>query len=540
MAVSPELIFTGARVFLGDDQTFAEAVAVTDGRISAVGGAEVRDLAGPGTRIFDCAGGLLLPGFQDAHVHPVQGGMELLACDLSSATTEQETLDTVAEYARTHPDVPWILGGGWSMAAFPGGTPTAAALDAVVSDRPCFLPNRDHHSGWVNSVALELAGITRDTPDPTDGRIERDAEGNPTGTLHEGAMDLLGHHVPTPTTEDTLAGLLAAQQHLHSLGITAWQDAIVGTYANMNDPSQAYQQAEADGSLTARVVGALWWERERGTEQIEGLLERRDRLRGPQFNATSVKIMQDGVVETCTAAMLSPYCGRDTDGLSFIDPTALRDIVTRLDAEGFQVHIHAIGDRGIREALDALEAARIANGPNDNRHHIAHIEVIDPADLGRFQELDVVANMQALWAALEPQMVELVMPVLGEERSNLQYPFGELHRRATKLAAGSDWPVTSADPIAAIHTAVNRAHPGLEEPAFLPDQKLDLATALKAYTAGSAYVNHLDDTGTIEVGKLADLCVLDRDPFQLDPRDIHTCRVTATFVGGRQVYGSDS
>jgi predicted amidohydrolase YtcJ len=539
-----DLLFTNGRVWCGDAvRAYATSVAVSGGRILAVGHDELKDLAGPATEVVDLAGGLLLAGFQDAHVHPVQAGVELLSCDLSATTTREEALAHIASYAASRPDLGWITGGGWSMSAFAGGTPTASDLDDVVPGRPVFLVNRDHHSAWVNSRALGLAGIDRSTPDPQDGRIERLPDGSPSGSLHEGAMGLVGHLVP-PTTDDEMSdGLLAAQRHLHGLGITAWQDAIVGDYANLRDPASAYRRADAAGQLTARVVGALWWDRERGAEQIPDLVARRVEQGSPRFRPTSVKIMLDGVVETRTASMIEPYvdsrgCCTGDRGTSFIDPSALPGYVTALDAEGFQVHVHAIGDQAVRDTLDAFEAARAANGPNDHRHHMAHIEVVDPADLPRFRALGVVANMQPLWAAFEPQMTELAIPVLGRRRADLQYPFGELSASGATLAGGSDWPVTSANPLEGAHVAVNRRLPGSDEPVFLPHQRIDLATALGAYTAGSAYVNHLDETGTIAVGLLADLVVLDRDPFAAPPEEIAQARVLHTFIDGKRVYAA--
>lgn len=541
MTSAVETIFTGGTVFTGVSTAtgrVSTSVAVAGRRIVAVGGAEVLDLAGPDTVNVDLAGGLLIPGFQDAHIHPVQGGMELLACNLTDALSAAESLAAIGSYAAAHPGTGWILGGGWTMSHYAGGTPTAAELDQVVSDRPVFLPNRDHHSAWVNTVALRIAGITQDTPDPVDGRIERNRHGQPTGALHEGAMGLVSRHIPAPTQDMLLAGLLSAQRHLQALGITAWQDALVGDAPSVQDTTEVYLFAQASRQLTARVVGSLWWQRERGEDQIKELIERRDRLSGPQITANTIKIMQDGVVESRTAAMLQPYEGDGPtgSGLSFVDPVALRRYVTLLDAQGFQIHIHAIGDRAVREALDALEVTRETNGPNDHRHHLAHIEVIDPADVPRFAQLGVVANMQPLWAAYEPQMRQLTLPVLGEQRGALQYPFGDLVTSGARVAAGSDWPVTSANPVEGIHVAVNRVLPGAEEPVFVPHQRISLATALGAYTSGSAHVNHLDETGTIAVGKLADLVVLDRDPFSSPAEDIHQTRVRETYIDGRKVY----
>lgn len=545
-----DLVFTGGPVFTADAiRSRAGTVAVRAGRIVAAGHDEVRELIGPRTEVVDLAGRLLVPGFQDAHAHPVSGGLGLARCDLSGTATRQETLAAIDRYASSpeHAADDWILGGGWAMSAFAGGTPTAADLDSVVPDRPAFLPNRDAHGAWVNTAALRLAGIDASTSDPSDGRIERDERGRPTGTLHEGAMALVNRLIPPASEDDYFAALLRAQAHLHSLGITAWQDAIIGRYADFDDAGPTYLRAAAEGSLTARVVGALWWERDRGREQIPSLLERRERYRAGRFRASTVKIMQDGVAENFTASMLEGYfdgCGCRTanTGISFVDPVALCHNVTELDALGFQVHFHAIGDRAVRESLDAVAAARAANGDRGNRHHIAHLQVVHPEDVPRFRALDVTANLQALWAALEPQMVELTLPFLGEPRSGWQYPFGDLLRAGTTLAAGSDWPVSSPNPLSAIHVAVNRrAAPGLEEgdyDVFLPEQRIDLASALTAYTAGSAYVNGLDDTGRVAPGMLADLAVLDRDPFAAPADEIGAARVLQTFVEGERVFAA--
>jgi predicted amidohydrolase YtcJ len=551
-----DLAFVGGRVLVGADDgvdgpTGADALAVRDGRIVALGADDVRPLIGAGTDVVDLGGGLLIPGFQDAHVHPVQGGLELNACDLSGAFTLAEYLDRIDRYARSRPEVAWITGGGWAMEAFPGGLPTREPLDSVVPDRPVYLPNRDHHGAWVNSRALELAGITEDTPDPRDGRIERDERGRPTGMLQEGAAELVARHVPRPTAADLRQALLRAQARLHAYGITAWQDALVGTGLGQADVLDTYLAAAAAGELTARVRGAQWFRKSRDLSQLDDLRHRRARASVGRFRADAVKIMLDGVAENHTASMLEPYldgCGSPacdhsdpahvlaTSGLSFVDPEALRLYVTALDRDGFQVHFHAIGDRAVRDALDAIEAARTANGPAGPRHHIAHLQVIHPDDVPRFRALGAGANMQALWAAHEPQLDELTIPFLGPRRAAWQYPFGELHRSGATLVAGSDWPVTSADPIAGIHVAVNRTQPGSGAEAFLPDQRLDATTALRAYTRGSAWVNGLPETGVIRLGALADLAVLDRDLLAGPPDEIAATTVTQTFVEGVRVY----
>jgi predicted amidohydrolase YtcJ len=539
-----DLLFVGGRV-LG---VAGEAAVAVDGdRIVAVGGPEIRSTADRDTTVVDLRGGLLVPGFVDAHAHPIQGGLELRACDVSDLRTQADYLARIRAFADALPPTAWVVGSGWSMPAFPGGTPTAAALDQAVGDRPAFLVNRDHHGAWVSSRALELAGIGAGTPDPAHGRIERDASGLPTGTLHEGAMAMVERLVPQSGPDDLMAGLLAGQAYLHSLGVTGWQDAIVGRYSGMGDNGPTYRAAAADGSLTGRVVGALWWQRDRGVEQVEELVATRQELSGGRFRATSVKIMADGVAENFTAAMGTPYldaCGHPSDnrGISFVPREMLLEAVPALDAAGFQVHVHAIGDRAVCDSLDAFQAARERNGTRDSRHHIAHLQVVDPADVARFGELGVAANMQPLWAAHDPQMDALTIPFLGPERTTWQYPFAALSAAGAHLAAGSDWPVSSPNPLWGMHVAVNRRLPPEERdgeaPVFLPEQRLGLEEALAAYTRGSAWVNHQDDAGRIEAGCLADLALLDRDVTTAPADEISEARVLATWVGGEQVFGA--
>ena len=545
-----DVAFVNGSVYTVDAaRRWARAIAVRGGRIAVVGSDDdVRPTIGPRTEVHDLRGRMLLPGFQDAHVHPPSGGLEMLQCDMNDAYSIGEYERIAAEYASSHPEAEWILGGGWSMDAFPNGTPDKGPLDRVVPDRPAFLPNRDGHTAWVNSRALELAGVTAETPDPPDGRIERDAHGQPTGALHEGAMSIVRKLIPPTSQADWEDGLLAAQRYLHSLGITAWQDAIVG---GGYETYEAYRAVAGRGDLTARVVAALWWDRHRGSEQIPELVDRRDRGDVGRFRARSVKVMQDGVVETFTAAVIDPYldaAGRPTDryGMSFVEPEPLKGYVTELDALGFQVHFHALAERAVRECLDAVEAARAANGPNDARHHLAHIQIVHPDDVPRFRRLGAVANAQPLWAMNEGQMRRLTIPFLGEERAGWQYPFASLHRAGATLAMGSDWGVTSPNPLWEIHVAVNRtSFPGYvyadEESAihdpFLPDERLDLPTAIAAFTIGSAFVNHLDDvTGSIEPGKYADLVVLDRNPFEHPRDEIHEVRPLLTMVEGAAVH----
>ena len=537
-----DVVFHRGTVF--DGSSFlpeGSTVRVHRGQITEVGQGRAAGKAIP----VDLHGGTLLPGFIDAHVHPVFAGDQLRHCDLRQASTARGYAELVAAYAREHPDEEWITGGGWSMDAFPRGVPSRDLLDAVAGDRPVFLPNRDGHGAWVNTRALTLAGVSRLTPDPADGRIERDADGEPVGMLQEGAADLVARLLPEVTGEDWYQALLAAQEHLFSLGITGWQDAIVGGYNGAADPFDSYQRAAAAGTLKATVVGALWWDRERGLEQVASLAGRRSTAASGRFRATSVKMMLDGVAETHTAAMLEPYldsdgCSTGRSGLDFIDPGELPRYVTALDREGFQVHFHALGDRAVRQALDAVAAARRANG-HGPRHHAAHLQVVHPDDVTRFAPLAVTANVQPLWATHEPQMDELTIPFLGERRAGWQYPFRSLQAAGAALCAGSDWPVSSPNPLWGAHVAVNRNLPapagGCDGEPFLPGQALGLASILAAYTSGSARINGVEGvSGSIAAGLDADFAVVDADLSRLPAGEICQAAVTQTWIRGQLVY----
>ena len=532
-----DTVFVNGSIYTVDGaRRWASAVAIAGGRIVYVGNDQgARERAGEGTRVVDLGRRMMLPGFQDVHIHPISGGIEAAACDLNELTTLDEYLEAVRRYAQENPDEEWILGGGWSMSVFgPGANASRELLDKVVPDRPVYLTSADGHSAWVNSKALEVAGITADTEDPVDGVIDRGPEGEPLGSLQEGAMYLVSRHTPEVNFETRTDGLKYAIRMLNEYGITSIQDANVD-----RDALEAYRALDERGELKLRVVGSQWWDRQRGPEQIAEFEELRREYTGGRLRTSTVKIMQDGVMENFTAVMLDPYLGKDTRGIPMVPPEALKTAVTELDARGFQVHFHAIGDGAIRQALDAVEAARRANGNTDHRHHVSHLEVIHPDDVPRFRRLGAVANFQPLWAYADSYITDLTIPFIGPERTQSLYPIASVHRSGGMIAFGSDWSVSTANPFHQIETAVTRMGAGGEtdEP-FLPEQRIELPLALAAFTINAAYVNHHEaHTGSIEPGKYADLIILDRNLFDIEPGEISETKVLVTMLEGEVVHG---
>ncbi|MGH7702155.1 MAG: amidohydrolase, partial [Gemmatimonadales bacterium] len=404
-----------------------------------------------------------------------------------------------------------------------------------VSERPAYLEAADGHSAWVNSRALAAAGITKATPDPPGGRIERDPRtGEPSGTLRENALDLVSRLLPEYTVADKEAGILRMLPVANRLGITA-------LYEARSDSSElaAYLELDHRGQLTARVLAAMYLDPVKEESQIERLNGWRERFRSPHLRANAVKLYADGVIEARTAALLQPYVGRPGDrGSSDFEPEALDRLVTALDRAGFQVHVHAIGDRAVRMALDGFAAARSANGSRDSRHMMAHLQLIDPLDVPRFRELGVIADIQGLWAYPDDYITELTVPKLGAARSRRIYPNGSLARSGAVLVGGSDWSVSSLNPLDAIQVAMTRrdldSGPGA---AWLPDQTVDLATMLAAYTIEGAYAAFEEEiSGSVEVGKAADLIVLDRNLFTVPVTEIHWAKVLLTLLEGREVF----
>ncbi len=527
MTTAATVYRAGTVLTMDPAQPVAEWVAVADGRIAAVGNGEH-----PSGSVVDLGDVTVLPGFHDAHVHPPLGGLAMIRCDLHDLATPAEYVAAVADYARRHPDEPWILGGGWAMDAFPHGRATAAALDAVVPDRPVLLHSREGHAAWANSLALSIAGVDATTPDPADGRIERSGDGAPSGTLQEGAADLVDRVAPDATVADYVRAIAAAQRHLLAFGVTSWQDAWV-TPAMQG----AYVELDRDGGLIGDVRAALWWDRERGVEQLDELIAR-SHEGSPRMRPHSVKLMVDGVCENGTAAMRKPYVGTTSTGLQFIPRDVLLEAVPQIMAAGLQPHFHAIGDRAIGDALDAVQAGN----PEDVarvRPHIAHIQVIDPGDVPRFAALGVAANAQAYWACHDLCMTELTMPRLGDARTALQYPFRTLLDTGARLVAGSDWSVSTANPFEQMAVAVTRSQPGFPEP-FRPEQALTAAEMLEAFTTGSAWINHAEHrSGALRPGLAADFVITDRNPLACAPAALSDVRVVATYVAGALVARAD-
>jgi predicted amidohydrolase YtcJ len=530
-----DLVLRNGAVYTVDAaRSWATTVAIRAGRIAYVGNQLPPGTVGPLTEVVDLRGRMVLPGFQDGHVHPVDSGVELADCDLSDAADVAAVAATIRACASAHPSLPWLRGTGWQLPVFPGGNPRRELLDSLVPDRPALMWAADGHSAWVNSRALAQAGITRATPDPARGRIERDSRtGEPSGTIREAVGELFGRVLPSRTPEERTAGLDRAQRLAGSFGITTW-------FAANTDEAELRTLAEADraGRLTVRVVAALTAAGD-GDTMLARLRDWRTRYATEHVRPAAVKLFQDGVIESRTAAMLAPYLDRQGDaGTPIRDQATLDRLAIALDRDGWQIHVHAIGDRAIRMTLDALARARAADPDADLRHTITHLELIDPADIPRFRRLGVVANFQARWANGDEYLTRMTEPALGPVRSRWLYPIASVARSGAVVSGGSDWSVSSLDPLEAIEVGVTHREPGdSNTPPWHPAERVDLATMLALYTINAAWQLHLErETGSIEEGKLADLIVLDRNLFEIPAGQIHRARVMRTLLEGRTIF----
>ncbi len=492
------------------------------------------------TEVIDLEGRLVLPGFTDAHVHPLSAGLARMGCDLSDMTNPDSVLQKIAQYAAANPEKTWIRADNFWLPLFDNGNPKKETLDAIVPDRPVYVTSADGHNAWVNSKALEMAGLTAETPDPANGRIERDTRTNaPTGTLRESAMDLVSRLLPEPSAADRKKALLNSLQLANSLGITNLVEASASP-----EFVETYLELSQEGLLTAHVSVSVYADVSQGEAGAKAAIAIINQYKQAarwknDLRLDQVKLFMDGVVEGKTAAMLHPYADEHHKGIANATPEAAKACIAALDQAGIQIHVHGIGDRGIRITLDALEQARASNGIRDARHHIAHLHVIHPDDLPRFAELGVLANFQALWATLEDTyMTEMNFPFLGEERIAWQYPIGSVHRAGGTLVFGSDWDVSTMNPFDAMQVAVTRRGPdSIPREPWTPQHLVDVPTVVAGYTKGGAYLSFLEnEVGTLEPGKLADLIVLDQHIFTIPKWQLYQTQVLMTLFRGKIVF----
>lgn len=535
---SADLVLRGGAVYTMDGpRSWASAVAVQGNRIVYVGtDAGAEPWIGEKTRVVDLQGRMVLPGFQDSHVHAVGGGIALGQLDLTGIRDRAEVLRRIRDYARENPALPWVVGRGWEPGAFlPSGVPDRRTLDGLVGDRPAYLDSSDGHTGWANSKALEAGGITALTPDPRNGRIGRDERsGEPNGVLYEYASTLVEKAIPAPSVEERMAGLERTLAEFRRHGITSIIEA-----GSRESDVETFAEAAKRGILTVRATLSLRFQPDGGDDQVDRFLEWRRQMPAGLVRATAVKIPLDGILETYTAAVLEPYLDGPRDrGPIFLEPARLNALVSRLDRERFQVHVHAIGDRAVRAALDAFEQARRDNGPRDARHHVAHVEAVHPSDIPRFRGLGVAANFSPLWARADENTINLTEPRLGPERSKWLYAMQSFVAAGAPVVFGSDWPVSSMVPVAGIEVALTRQiEGGNPRGPWKPEQRMSLPDSLAAYTINGAWLDFSErERGSIEPGKLADLVVLPANLFETEPREIHKLPVDLTVFDGRVVH----
>jgi predicted amidohydrolase YtcJ len=541
VSLPADLVLTGGRVWTAEPgQPWAEAVAIRAGRIVGVGSpSEVAALRGPKTEVLDLRGRLVVPGFNDAHIHLVEGALSLDAVDLIEEQTLAAVQARIKAFAAGDRKSAWVQGRGWLYGSFPGGLPTREQLDAVVGDRPAYMECYDGHSGWANSMALSRAGITKDTKDPEGGVIVRDPRsGEPTGALKESARELVKAVIPSPDEEARYRLLLRGLALLNSQGITSVQDARSDS-APLSADLPLLDRARREGKLTVRVRAANLMKPGDWSSSIPEARRLADRFDDALLRVGSVKAYVDGVIEAHTAALLEPYAEAAFGlGLPNWEPDALKAAVVAADGVGLQVYLHAIGDRGVRMALDAHEAARLLRGPRDRRGRIEHIETIAASDYPRFKELGVIASMQPLHANPDQNNFEVWQRNIGPERAVRGFSWGNLERAGARLVFGSDWPVVTSDVFRGLYCAVARkTREGNPPDGWLKDQAVSLESALRHYTIDGAYASFEEqEKGRVAAGKRADLAVLSANLFEGAPEAILKTKVLLTVMDGRIVH----
>jgi len=535
-------VFLNGAIYTVDaDRSWAEAVAVKDGSIVYVGdNNEAGRYIDDETEVTDLRQQMMLPGFHDSHIHIMIGIMASDECSVLRLETAAEVAARLEECTALTGigDNGWIVGGGWGEWLWPEANPQKGLLDALFPNQPVYLESSFGHAAWVNSEAMDIAGLDDDTPDPPAGVIERDPEtGEPSGTLRDAAMLLVKNKLPPMTLEQKIDRVRAGMALAHSVGITAVIEP--GLDANLLEPILNLADA---GELDMRVLASLSpinWQPGVFDDGVFEFLEGREQWRRDNLDVDSVKIYMDGVIEYGTSPLLEPYADEDYgSGEFFYTQEDVNRYMTRFDAMGLQIHVHAIGDAAIRRALDGFEAMRSTNGMSDNRHQIVHLQLIHEDDRPRFGQLGVAAVFQSLWAYPDPAAMELDIPMLGKERTWQMYPIRSVQEAGGRIVGGSDYFVTDLNPLHAIEAAITRQDPYSNAgPVLNEDERVDLATMIDAYTISGAYQMGLDEEqGSIEVGKRADFVVLDRNLFELPSSEINEAQVTMTIFDGRAVY----
>lgn len=540
-------VFLDGKIWTGDQaRPYAEALAVAGDRIVAVGStAEVKALAESDTAVVNLHGRLVVPGFQDSHLH--FPGRSINQVDLHGVESLDLFQQRLVAFARSHPALPWITGGGWGYSAFPNQAVKRQYIDAVIADRPVYVSERDGHMGLANSKALEIAGITRATADPPNGRIVRDANGEPTGELQEAAQRLVARHMPPRTRDDEYESLLQHMDEAAAAGLTAAQDAMTSV-----EMLQVFQRAAAANTLKLRFRFAPPMLPHEGAApkshtlsqpltaaDLESYRTLRDTFRGPLLKLVAVKGMLDGTVDAKTAAMFKPYVGGGT-GIPFWDEDDLNRTVALYDKEGFQVLLHAIGDKAINMALNAFEYAAKANGTTGRRHRVEHAEVPRLSDLPRFRQLGVIASTQAMFASPDPTVLQNFAVLLGPDRASHADSFRIFDDAGVMQAFGSDWGVFPFEPLPAIYCAVTRMTPdGTPAGGWYPAGRISVEAALAHFTRDGAYATFDEqERGTLAAGKLADFVVLSKDILTSPPSDILRTNVLLTVMGGKDTFRS--